>query len=96
MRNKLNAKNVLFCFLVLYVIYIFANQQIVIARIKAEKNSKEKELTEMRQKNKELQDKVQMSKSDSYIERLAREKLNFIKKGETPVINNFSKKSQNN
>ena len=31
---------------------------------------------------------MQLSKTDKYIEKLAREKLGLIKEGETPVINN--------
>ena len=37
-------------------------------------------------KNQKLKDEVKMSKSDSYIEKLARERLGLIKPGETPVI----------
>ena len=37
-------------------------------------------------KNLKLKDEVKMSKSDSYIEKLARERLGLIKPGETPVI----------
>lgn len=37
-------------------------------------------------KNQKLKDEVNMSKSDSYIEKLARERLGLIKPGETPVI----------
>jgi len=37
-------------------------------------------------KNQELKDEVKMSKSDSYIEKLARERLGLVKPGETPVI----------
>lgn len=38
------------------------------------------------EKNQILKDEVKMSKSDSYIEKLARERLGLIKPGETPVI----------
>jgi cell division protein FtsB len=38
------------------------------------------------EKNQKLKDEVKMSKSDFYIEKLARERLGLIKPGETPVI----------
>ncbi|MCS4481924.1 septum formation initiator family protein [Clostridium botulinum] len=41
-----------------------------------------------KRKNQKLQDEVKLSKSKDYIEKLARERLRLIKKGETPVINN--------
>lgn len=47
--------------------------------------AKQEEQT-VKTKNLELKDEVKMSKSDSYIEKLARERLGLIKEGETPVI----------
>jgi cell division protein FtsB len=38
------------------------------------------------EKNQKLKDEVKMSKTDSYIEKLARERLGLLKPGETPVI----------
>ncbi|WP_035292686.1 septum formation initiator family protein [Clostridium sp. KNHs214] len=93
MKKKINFKKIIMAILVVYIIGIFVNQQVTIGKVKEEKNQKKQELSTVKEKNNELQDQVQMSKSDSYIEKIAREKLNFIKKGETPVINNSSKES---
>ncbi len=52
------------------------------------------ELEKAQEENKKLQDEVQLSKTDKYIEKLAREKLGLIKEGETPVINNSVKEDK--
>jgi len=46
----------------------------------------EQEEQSVMEKNQKLKDEVKMSKSDSYIEKLARERLGLVKPGETPVI----------
>jgi cell division protein FtsB len=54
--------------------------------IKAEILQNKVEQQKVKEKNQKLQDEVKMSKTDMYIENLARERLGFIKQGETPVI----------
>jgi cell division protein FtsB len=46
----------------------------------------EQEEQSVMEKNQKLKDEVKLSKSDSYIEKLARERLGLVKPGETPVI----------
>lgn len=53
-----------------------------------ESNNYTVEYNRLKEENKELQDEVELSKTDKYIEKLAREKLGLIKEGETPVIDN--------
>lgn len=91
MKKRGNLKNLLFFILAFYLCFVFAKQQITIKNIKAQINEKNLEVEKLKDKNKKLQDEVNMSKSDSYIERLAREKLNLIKPGENAVINNGTK-----
>lgn len=88
-RGKFN--NLFFCMIIFYVCFVFGKQQITIKSIKNQINEKNLEVEKLRQKNKDLQEEVDISKSDSYIEKLAREKLNLIKPGENAVINNTDK-----
>lgn len=88
MKKKISLKHILICILIIYFSAIFINQQIIISKIKKEQAINTNKLNELKEKNKELQDQVNMSKSLDYIEKVAREKLNMIKKGETPVVNN--------
>lgn len=88
MKKNVNFKKVIFFLLFIYAGYIFVNQQIIIGNIKKQVIQRQTELENLQEKNQKLQDEVKMSKSDSYIEKLAREKLNLIKEGEIPVISN--------
>ncbi|MBM7872006.1 cell division protein FtsB [Clostridium pascui] len=88
MKKNVNFKKLLFFLLFIYAGYIFVNQQIIIGNIKKQVIQRKVELENLQEKNQKLQDEVKMSKSDSYIEKLAREKLNLIKEGEIPVISN--------
>jgi cell division protein FtsB len=45
-----------------------------------------KEVTELRQQNVELQERIARHRSDAYIERVAREELNLVRPGDVPVI----------
>ena len=77
----------IFLILIFYVCYVFVDQQITMNKIKAQINEKNIEMESLKVKNRKLQDEVNMSKSDAYIEKLAREKLKLIKPGESPVVN---------
>ncbi|PRR77197.1 cell division protein FtsB [Clostridium liquoris] len=87
MKKILNFKKVIFLILTFYVCYVFVDQQITMNKIKAQINEKNIEMESLKVKNRKLQDEVNMSKSDAYIEKLAREKLKLIKPGESPVVN---------
>ncbi|WP_027625375.1 FtsB family cell division protein [Clostridium lundense] len=87
MKKILNFKKAFFITLIFYVCYVFVNQQITINNIKAQINEKNVEMEKLKEKNRKLQDEVNMSKTDLYIEKLAREKLKLIKPGENPVVN---------
>lgn len=86
-KRGFNFKKVLFIITVVYCCFILITQQIRINKIKKETVSYQSELKLLQVKNQKLQDEVRMSKSEMYIEKLAREKLGLIKPGETPVIN---------
>ncbi len=86
MKRKIKGKNIIFAFLLCYVCYIFINQQVTMHKIKDEVDNKKMEKQKVEEKNKKLQDEVKMSKTDMYIEKLARERLGLTKQGETPVI----------
>lgn len=86
MKRKIKGKNVIFVLIVSYVCYIFVSQQITMRNIKNQIADKKIEEQKSKEKNQKLQDEVKMSKSDMYVEKLARERLGLIKQGETPVI----------
>jgi cell division protein FtsL len=87
-KRKFKLTKILALFMIVYASCILVNQQIKINKIKSETITYQSELKLLQGKNQKLQDEVKMSKSEMYIEKLAREKLGLIKPGETPVINN--------
>jgi Septum formation initiator len=86
MKRKIKGKNIIFVLILCYVCYVFINQQVTMHKIRDEIANKKMEEQKTQEKNKKLQDEVKMSKTDMYIEKLARERLGLIKQGETPVI----------
>jgi len=86
MKKKVNLKSLIIVVLVVYACYIFINQQITMRKFNNEITAAKQELLKVKEENQKLQDKFNMTKTDMYQEKLAREK-NFIKDGETPVKN---------
>ena len=92
MRKKVNIKTVVLVILLVYGGVLFINQRVNAHKIKQEMNNQQQELAKLKDVNQQLQDEVNMSKNESYMEKLARERLNLVKEGETPVIQSSSKK----
>jgi len=88
MKKRLRFKSIILVFAVMYVCYLLIQQQITMSRQKNELQKYTAELQDKKEKNKTLQDEVELSKTDKYIEKLAREILGLVKEGETPVIDN--------
>lgn len=86
MGVKLNLKRFLIIGFISYVAYIFVQQQLTINRINNSILSVKDEINKVNSENEKLQDKLDSSKSDAYLEKLARERGLLIKKGEIPVL----------
>lgn len=85
-KKKLGIRRILIVFASVYVGYILFSTQITMNKLKKEIDVKHQELSKLQDKNQKLQDEVDMSKTDTYIEKLARERLGLIKPGETLVV----------
>jgi cell division protein FtsB len=77
--------------LLVYLGYFFFRQYQEMNRISAEINSQKVTLEKLKEENENLKDDVELAKTDKYRELLARQMLNLIKDGETPVINSGKK-----
>ena len=93
MKRKLNIKNIVILVLSIVFIFSFVRQERAMKRIEKEKAAKQIELEQLKEKNKRLQEENEKAQSDEYLEQLARERLNMIKKGESSTEN---KKVQSN
>lgn len=88
MKKKFNIKGIILVFVLVYVSYLFIQQQVTMGRQKKELQKYSVELQKKKEQKKTLQDEVELSKTDKYIEKLAREILGLVKEGETPVMDN--------
>lgn len=86
MKRKLTFKNLVISMIVFYCIFSFVDQQFKMKRINEDLRKTNIELEAIKQKNQKLQDEVNLSKTDLYSEKLSRERLGYVKPGETPVI----------
>lgn len=85
-KSKFNYKKLILPVILIYLLYTFAHQEIVINKKKATLNNYKTELERIEDENKSLFDQILMSNTYRYVEQLARERLGFIKEGETVVI----------
>ncbi|KYH28634.1 MULTISPECIES: FtsB family cell division protein [Clostridium] len=86
MERKSKIKKISIALVLGYVCYILVNQQITIRNKKAQLESYKVELDKAMKEHERLVDETKISKTYRYVERLAREKLGFIKQGENAVI----------
>ncbi|BDR68396.1 hypothetical protein K144316041_26650 [Clostridium tetani] len=86
MGVKVNKKKIICILLTFYVCYIFGKQQIIISNINAQIAEKTLEHEEVKIKNQKMLEEIDMTKTNDYIEKLAREKLGLVKPGENTVV----------
>lgn len=91
MIKKSKIKMLICAVIIINIGYVILNQQITMHRIKNSIGAKESSVQNLKAQSKKLQDQIKLSKTDKYSEVLARERLNLIKEGETPVIDTNNK-----
>lgn len=99
MKKIFKFKKAFFMLAIVYVCFILISQQVTMKRQKIELEIQTKEKQEAVEESQLLQDKMKMAESDNnkYVQRLAREKLGFVKDGEVVIIDNSEdNKVQNN
>ncbi len=92
MKDRFTIKKVVLALVVVYTISSVIFQEIKINNIKEEITTQDKALQELKDSNRRLKNEVEFSKTDEYIEKMARERLGYIKPGETPVLGNNNSK----
>lgn len=86
MKMKINAKVLALAGVGILFVTTFIDQEITKKKLNDNKMKVEQELKSLEQKNIELTEEFNASKTDSYIERMARERLGMIKEGEKVVV----------
>ena len=91
MKRKINYRKIVFLILLVYLSYFLFKQYQTMDRISTEINKQKLLCEKLKEEHDNLQDDVELSKTNKYQEILARQMLNLIKDGETPVINSVKK-----
>lgn len=96
MRKKTTLKNLIISFMCIALIYNVVNQQLTMRRIRSQYKEKQTELNSLKMKNDKLNEEVKASQTNpSYMEKLARERLGYVKPGEESVVDTPSKAENN-
>lgn len=85
MKERFRFRNLIILVLCMIFVCGFIKQQSAMNRIKKETKEKTAKLQKVKETNEKLTDEINMSQTDEYNEKLAREKLNMIKDGEKSV-----------
>lgn len=95
-KKRMNLKNVVIIILVAIFCISYVRQELAMNKIQKDIEAKQTQLNELQDKNKKLQDEVNQSSTDEYIERMARERLGMIKEGEKVITNSDSSQDNQN
>lgn len=95
-KKRMNLKNVVIIILVAIFCISYVRQELAMNKIQKDIEAKQTQLNELQDKNKKLQDEVNQSSTDEYIERMARERLGMIKEGEKVITNSDSPQDNQN
>ena len=85
-QEKRKVTRVLWAVLFLYVGYIFVQQQIRLHDLRVEEKEVSAEIEQAQQENKELTHIMDIMDTNEYIEKVARQKLGFVKPDEQVFI----------
>lgn len=85
MKKKVKFKNIITILAIVYFSYVLVNQTFMMKRISNEITSAKAQFQKVKDDNDKLSDEYKLSKTDSYAEKVGRERLGLIKEGETPV-----------
>lgn len=86
--KKLTLKNVALIVIITIFTYSVVRQQLTMIKIEKQIQEKQQELNKVTQQKQRLQDEIDLSKTDAYLEKMARERLGMIKPGEKKIIEN--------
>lgn len=85
MKRRLTFKSTIIILLFSMFIIGFIRQELTMKRIQKEIVESEEELRNLKEKNFKLQAELESTPSNEYLEKLARERLGMVKKGEIVV-----------
>ena len=91
MKKKINYRKIVFLLIIVYLGYFLFRQYQATNRISAEIKDQKIRFEVLKAEHDNLQNNVDLSKTNKYQEIIARQRLKLIKEGETPVIDSAKK-----
>lgn len=83
---KILLKSGLVFFVCIYVIYVFVNQQISLSKCDDIEEEYKEKIVEAQIETQRLEDELEQTGTDEYIQRMAREKLDYVKPNERVFV----------
>lgn len=81
-KRKINFVRLLLVVFIIYAVFILAKQQFDITEAQEKNQNLQQHVNAIVQENDMLKQRLENANSDEYIERMAREQLGMVKKGE--------------
>lgn len=85
MKKTITLKNIAILILISIFCFSFVRQQLTMKKIEVQINQSQEDLEKLKESNEKLKEEVNLSKTDAYIEKMARERLGMVKPGEKKV-----------
>lgn len=85
-KTVIKIPNLIIIIGIILIVYSFGGQYIKMRSLQTEINEIKVQMNDYKAKNTILKKEIKKMQSDVYVERMAREKLGLIKKGETQVM----------
>ncbi|GKX68732.1 cell division protein FtsL [Inconstantimicrobium mannanitabidum] len=86
MNKKITVKRVVIAIIFCVVAVSLIRQNSTMNKIQQQITEKQKQINQLKESNQQLQDEVNETKTDAFIERKARERLKMIKPGEEVIV----------
>lgn len=80
------AKRIILCGLIVYICYLFIAQQFDLSRLSGEDKALDQKIAEAQRTQEELQEQKEATGTKEYMERVARDKLGYMKPDEKVFI----------
>lgn len=85
-KRKFKLRHLLLILFSIYVVTTFVSQQRTIRGLKAQKKTKEEEISKLEKEVNELNNEIKHSDSLEFVEKVAREELNMVKPKEVIYV----------
>jgi len=91
-KKRIKIRYIIFVIIFIYGISTFITQQSMVKKLEEKKETKEEEISQLKQDIEGLQEKIKYSNTPEYIEKIARDELGMVKPWEIIFIDKSKNK----